>query len=181
MRIPKELVNWQTKPGEQIKVKSPHVKPTYGGPRKFKSKIKSHPRSLIGVHPIPEMELESSSQDMLAWAMDITSRIPVHKRSPLHFLVDGLQVWVSYLDENENGPFGVRFAWMEHEHSVSPQKHITDDGGYSYRKYENFLMPKDGMMDMRTSEFEADPEKLERLNRIWVEYQKKLGETIFSV
>lgn len=117
---------------------------------------------------------------MLAWAMDIAST-PVHKRTPLHFLVDGLQVWVTYLDENENGPYGVRVMWMEHEHSVSPQKHITDDGGYSYRKYETFLMPKDGMLDMRTGELETDPETLNRLQRIWVEYQKKLGETVFSV
>lgn len=79
---------------------------------------------------------------MLPWAMHI-ARTPVHKRTPLHFLVDGLQVWVTYLDENENGPFGVRFAWMEHEYSVSPHKHITDDGGYSYRQYESLLMPKE--------------------------------------
>jgi hypothetical protein len=28
---------------------------------------------------------------------------------------------------------------------------------------------------------ETDPEKLNRLQRIWVEYQKKLGEEVFSV
>jgi hypothetical protein len=34
---------------------------------------------------------------------------------------------------------------------------------------------------MRTGEQETDPEKLNRLQRIWVEYQKKLGKEVFSV
>lgn len=36
-------------------------------------------------------------------------------------------------------------------------------------------------MDMRTGELETDPDKINRLQRIWVEYQKNLGETVFSV
>jgi len=113
--------------------------------------------------------------------MDTIIRTPVHKRTPLHFLVDDLQVWVSYLDANENGPFGVRFMWMEHKHSCSPLKHITDDGGYTYQKFDSYWMVGDGTVDMRTVEFETDAEKLNRLHRIWVEYQKKLDEEVFSV
>jgi len=32
---------------------------------------------------------------------------------------------------------------------------------------------------MLAEEFEADPEKLERLQRIWVAYQQKCRETVF--
>jgi hypothetical protein len=35
--------------------------------------------------------------------------------------------------------------------------------------------------EWRKAALEADPERLQRLSRIWVEYQKKLGEDIFSV
>ncbi len=49
----------------------------------------------------------------------------------MRFLVDGLQVWASYLDENNNRPFGVRFLWTEDALDCGPQKHITDDGGYT--------------------------------------------------
>jgi hypothetical protein len=113
--------------------------------------------------------------------MDTIVRTSVHKRDPLHFLVDGLQVWVSYLDENENGPFGVMFKWMEHKHSVSPLEHITDDGGYSYKQVDNFIMLDGTGIDKRTAQLETDPEKLNRLQKIWVVYQRKLGETVFSV
>jgi hypothetical protein len=108
-----------------------------------------------------------------------TIRTPVHKRTPLHFLVDGLQVWVTYLDANENGPYGVRIMWLEHKYSSSPLRHITDDGGYSFHTFESYLMPEG--VDIRTGELETDPEKLNRLQRIWVEYQNKLGEEVFSV
>ena len=107
--------------------------------------------------------------------MNTTLGTPVHKRTPLHFVVDGLQVWVSYLDAKENGPFGIRFKWMEDEYSCAPLNHITEDGGYSYQPFESFIM-QDGTMEMRMAEFESDPEKLNRLNRIWIEYQKKQGE-----
>jgi hypothetical protein len=114
--------------------------------------------------------------------MDATVRTPVHKRKELHFLVDGLQVWVTYLDKNENnGPFGVRFKWMEHQHSTSPHNHITEDGGFTYLKFDSFIMPAEGTVDMRANALETDPEKLSRLQKIWVEYQKQLGEEVFSV
>jgi hypothetical protein len=109
-----------------------------------------------------------------------TTRTPVQRRNPLHFLVDGLQVWVTYLDAKENGPYGVRFKWMERKHDSFPLDHITEDGGYSYLKFESFFMV-DGTMDMRTGELETDPEKLNRLQTIWVEYQKQLGQQVFSV
>ena len=109
-------------------------------------------------------------------------RTNVQKRNPLHFLVDGLQVWVTYLDAKENGPFGVRFKWMEDRHACSPLQHITEDGGYSYQKFESFLMLDDnGGIDNRMTEQETDPEKLDRLQRIWVAYQQKLNEIVFSV
>ena len=110
--------------------------------------------------------------------MDYIIRTPVHKRTPLHFLVDGLQVWVSYLDANENGPYGVRLMWMEDQYSCSPLQHITDDGGQTYKKYESFMLLGSGALDMRIGEVETDPEKLNRLQKILVEYQKKLGEEV---
>jgi hypothetical protein len=111
---------------------------------------------------------------------DTIIRTPVHKRTPLQFLVDGLQVWVTYLDANENGPHGVRFMWLEDQYSCSPEHHFTEDGGYSFLKYDSYLMP-DGTIDMRMAQVETDPDKLNRLHKIWVEYQKKLGEEVFSV
>jgi hypothetical protein len=60
--------------------------------------------------------------------------------------------------------------------------HITDDGGYTYLRYESYLMLGDaGGVDMRVGDLESDPETLDRLQRIWIEYQKNLGETIFRV
>jgi hypothetical protein len=118
---------------------------------------------------------------VLSFVMDSIIKTPVHKRTPMRFLVDGLQVWASYLDENNNGPFGVRFLWKEDALDCGPQKHITDDGGYTYRKYDSYLMPGDSSTDMRTVALETDPEKLKRLQRIWVVYQQKLGETVLSV
>lgn len=106
---------------------------------------------------------------------------PVHKRTPLHFLVDGLQVWVSYLDAKKDGPFGVVFKWMEDKSSTSPLEHITDDGGYSFKQVENYLMLDGSGIDKATGELETDPAKLNRLQKIWVAYQKRLGETVFSV
>ena len=100
-------------------------------------------------------------------------RTPVHKRTPRHFLVDGLQVWVTYLDTNGNEQFGTRIMWLEHKYSSSPLDHITLDGGNSYRKYSSFWMP-DGTVDMRIEEFETDAEKLIRLNTIFVAYQQEL-------
>jgi hypothetical protein len=118
---------------------------------------------------------------VLSFVMDTISRTSVHKRTPMRFLVDGLQVWASYLDGNNNGPFGVRFLWTEDALDCGPQKHITDDGGYTYRKYDSYLMPGDGTTDMRTVALETDPDKLNRLQRIWVVYQQRLDETVFSV
>ena len=42
-------------------------------------------------------------------------------------------------------------------------------------------MPGDGTMDMRTVALETDPDILNRLQRIWVVYQQRLDETVFSV
>ena len=118
---------------------------------------------------------------VLSFVMDTISRTSVHKRTPMRFLVDGLQVWASYLDEDNNGPFGVRFLWTEDALDCGPQKHITDDGGHTYRRYDSCLMPGDGTIDMRTAALETDPDKLNRLQRIWVVYQQRLDETVFSV
>jgi hypothetical protein len=111
--------------------------------------------------------------------MDPIIRRPVNKRTPLHFLVDGLQVWVSYLDENKDGPFGVMFKWMEGVHDSEPLRHITEDGGYTYQKFASYWV--EAGMDARKGVLETDPEKLNRLNGIWVVYQQQLGETVFSV
>ena len=53
--------------------------------------------------------------------MDSIGRTSVHKRTPMRFLVDGLQVWASYLDQNNDGPFGVRFLWTEDALDCGPQ------------------------------------------------------------
>ncbi len=108
-----------------------------------------------------------------------TARIPVQMRNPLDFLVDGLRVlvWQGY----ENGPFGVTFTWTEHEHSCGWLNHITLDGGHSYRRFDNYLVAEEGSKNMRAEFFEDDPEKLNRLQRIWIAYQRKLGETVLSV
>jgi hypothetical protein len=113
--------------------------------------------------------------------MNTTIKTPVHKRDPLHFLVDGLQVWVSYLDANDTGPFGVKLQWMEDKYACSPLEHITEDGGYSYHQVKNLMMMDGEGIDKRMEDLEIDPEKLNRLQKIWVEYQKNLGEEVFSV
>jgi hypothetical protein len=104
--------------------------------------------------------------------MQTTVRTPVHKRTPRHFLVDGLQVWVTHLDTDEKEHFGTRIMWLEHKYSSSPLDHITLDGGKSYQKYSSFWMP-DCTLDMRIEEFETDAERLIRLNRIFVAYQQE--------
>lgn len=113
--------------------------------------------------------------------MDTIVRTPVHKRTPLHFIVDGLQVWVSYLDANENGPFGVKIQWMEDKYACSPLEHITEDGGHRYRQVENYIILNGDGIDKRMAAVETDAEKLNRLQNIWIAYQQKLGETVFSV
>lgn len=96
--------------------------------------------------------------------MDTITRTAVHRRAPLHFLVGGLRVWVSYIDVKGDGlPFGVKFKWMEDEYSCSPFEHITEDGGHSYQQVESFIMLDDFGMDKRMTVFETDPEKLIRL------------------
>jgi hypothetical protein len=107
--------------------------------------------------------------------MHTVIRTPVHKREPRHFLVDGLQVWVTCLDTDRNEPFGVRIKWLEHEFSCSPHDHITVDSGKSYQTYTSSWMPN-GTVDMRIAETEADPEKLERLGRIFTVYHQQLSE-----
>src|SRR5713101_3494251 len=111
--------------------------------------------------------------------MSTIVRTAVHKRSPRHFLVDGLQVWVTCLDTDDNEPFGMRIMWLEHKYSCSPLDHITLDDGNSYQKYSSFWMT-DGTVDMRIEEYETNPEKLTRLNRILLAYQQDLGETVFG-
>jgi len=111
--------------------------------------------------------------------MDYAIRAYTDKRAPLHFLVDGLQVWISYVDGNENGPFGVLFKWMEDKHDSEPLQHITEDGGHSYHQVKSYGT-EDGI-EKRKGTLETDPERLNRLQRIWIEYQKALEETVFSV
>jgi hypothetical protein len=108
--------------------------------------------------------------------MDAIVRTPVHRRTTLHFLVDGLQVWVSYLAANNNGPFGVKIQWLEHKYACSPLEHITTDGGHSYQQVENYMMLSG--MDKRMVGLETDPEKLNRLQNILTAYRQKLGETV---
>lgn len=121
------------------------------------------------------------ARDKLNCYMDEVIHTPVHKRALLHFLVDGLQVWVSYVDEDTGRPFGVVFRWMEHKYSVSPLEHITEDGGHTYRKFDTYMMlGEPAAVDWRLADQETDPEKLSRLQKIWVAYQRERGETVFS-
>jgi hypothetical protein len=103
-------------------------------------------------------------------------RTELRKRTPLHFLVDDLQVWATYLDAKNNGQFGVRFIWMEDKYSSSPLHHITQDDGHSFHQFESYLMLHTGGLDMHITVQESAPEKLHRLNRIWAEYRRKLKE-----
>jgi hypothetical protein len=89
--------------------------------------------------------------------MDTIIRTPVQRRAPLHFLVGGLQVWVTYIDGKEGTPFGVKFKWMEGQYSCSPLEHITEDGGYSYQQVESFIMLDDCGMDKRMTALETEP------------------------
>jgi hypothetical protein len=52
---------------------------------------------------------------------------------------------------------------------------------YSHQAVENYIMLNGDGIEKRVVAFETDPEKLDRLQRIWVAYQQKLGETVFSV
>src|ERR1700726_2006392 len=100
--------------------------------------------------------------------MDTITRTSVQIRKPRRFLVDGLMVWVSYLDVKDDGPFCVKFKWLEDQYSCSPLEHITEDGGYSYQQVESSIMLDDCGMDKRMTAFETDAEKLTRLHNIWV-------------
>ena len=68
---------------------------------------------------------------------------------------------------------------MPDEYTSTPLDHVTDDGGYSYQRYESCGSP-DGTMAMRTVGLETEPGRLKRLQNIWITYQQKLGETVFS-
>src|ERR1700693_881814 len=102
-------------------------------------------------------------------------RTQLQRRTPLHFMADGLQVWASYLDTKNNEQFVVRFIWQEHQHACSPLHHITHDGGNTYHEFETFFMD-DGAMDMSLTLQETDPKKLRTLHRIWAAYHTKLKE-----
>jgi|SRR5882672_3425962 len=104
--------------------------------------------------------------------MSTIVRTPVRKRDSRHFLVDGLQVWAAHLDTFEGRPFGVRFWWMESQFSTSPLNHITQDQGSTYQPFESFIGVSGGI-DMRISEFETNPERLKRLERIWFELKQE--------
>jgi hypothetical protein len=117
---------------------------------------------------------------VLGWDVRTVIRTLVHKRAPLHFLVDGLQVWVTHLDIDDKVAFASRIMWLEHDFSCSPHDHITFDSGNTYKKYSSSWM-SDGTVDMRVEESEGDTEKLVRLNRIFGAYQRKLDEAGVSV
>ncbi len=106
--------------------------------------------------------------------MDTIIRTPVRKHSTLHFLVDGLQVWASYLDKKEDGPFGVSFKWMAHKYDVTPLEHLTQDDGHTYQQAENFIFLGGEGVEKRLGFTETDPEKLKALQRIWVAYHQEL-------
>lgn len=112
---------------------------------------------------------------------DTIVRTRVHKRSPLHFLVNGLEVRVSYLDQDGNGPFGVQFTWRPHTNTCNWLQHITEDGGYTYLQLGSSLVLGGDGVENRALVRETDPEKLEALQKNWTEYQKALRETVFSV
>ena len=101
-------------------------------------------------------------------------RIPVRKHSTLHFLVGGLQVWASYLDKTEDGPFGVMFKWMAHKYDVTPLNHVTQDDGHTYQQAENFISLRGDGVEKRLGLAETDPEKLKALQRIWAAYHQEL-------
>ena len=111
--------------------------------------------------------------------MDTILRTTVQKRNSLHFLLDDLQVWACCMDAEDDRPFGVRLKWLEHKYSCSPLNHITVDGGNTYQRFESFIMPN-GTIDMRMNERELDPERLDRLQKILVAYQKNLDAKVSS-
>lgn len=97
----------------------------------------------------------------------------MRKHSTLHFLADGLQVWASYLDKKEGGPFGVMFKWMAHKYDVTPFEHVTQDDGHTYQQAESFIFLGDGV-EKRLGLTETDPEKLKALRIIWAAYHQEL-------
>jgi len=105
----------------------------------------------------------------------------VRNRSPLRFSVNGRQFLVSYLDQDGDGPFGVRFTWLRHANACTWVQHITEDGGYTYLQVRSYLMPDGLDPECRALAPESDSEKLDALQEGWIEYQKVLGETVFSV
>jgi len=102
---------------------------------------------------------------VLSSIMDSLIRTPIHERTELHFLVDGLQVRVSYIDETTVSRFAVLFKWIENKGDSLWREHITENG-YTFREIgSRKLVPA----------LETAPERLRRLQRIWLEYQRQLG------
>jgi hypothetical protein len=106
--------------------------------------------------------------------MDTIMRTPVRKHRTLHFLVDGVQVWASYLDVEGDGPYGVDFKWMAHKYDVTPLEHVTRDEGQTYQQVENFIFHGGEGVEKRPGVTETDPEKLKALQRIWTAYHQEL-------
>ena len=71
------------------------------------------------------------------------------------------------------------FKWMPDKYASAPLQHITEDGGYTYQQVESYLLEEG--VEKRLGSIETDPGKLDALQRIWIAYQKTLGEPIFSV
>jgi hypothetical protein len=83
------------------------------------------------------------------------------------------------VDENENGPLGVIFKWMEGPNDSDALRHITEDGGFTYQQYSSYIAEVG--VEVHKGALETDPDRLVRLHRISVAYQQELGETVFSV
>jgi hypothetical protein len=93
----------------------------------------------------------------------------------LCFEVDGRKVSAVQLDAEGNGPFAVKFKWMEHQLDLAPLQYLTRDDGQTFYQFETSIAAPSGHPRTAITKQETDPTRLTQLQGIWCAYLLELS------
>jgi hypothetical protein len=82
-------------------------------------------------------------------------------------------------DDTSGVIVGARLKWFDGPWSSSPEEHLTDDGGITFKRVTSSLLPPDWLMNKDIGEIETDPEKLLELPKVWAAYREAFGGPVF--
>jgi hypothetical protein len=82
-------------------------------------------------------------------------------------------------DDTSGVIVGARLKWFDGPWASSPEEHLTDDGGITFKRVTSSLLPPDWVMNKDIGEIETDPEKLLELPKVWAAYREALGGAVF--